>query len=201
MPAAKDLPRPVAPLVERNGIAIVDPDWARSMQLLFQRLQDLSRTARAVARRRVATLDETLAGLDALQTTYFTQLEPDPNAAALTARKALSLLDEQMPNYAHDQTLQLFRGFFLKNLAMAQRDSGDTAGFELHLGFAAKCFEVVQREAELHLANAYTGSASIPMLRGDGPRALDLVNDALKLVPNHPYAKHDREEIRRFFKI
>jgi hypothetical protein len=69
------------------------------------------------------------------------------------------------------------------------------------LQFAAKCFEVVQREAELHLANAYTGSASIPMLRGDGPKALDLINGALKLVPDHPYAKHDRDEIYRFFRI
>ena len=35
------LPRPVAPLVKRNGIAIVDEDWSRSMQLLFEKLQDL----------------------------------------------------------------------------------------------------------------------------------------------------------------
>ena len=42
MPDAKDLPRPVAPLVKRNGIAIGDADWARSMQLLFEKLQDLS---------------------------------------------------------------------------------------------------------------------------------------------------------------
>jgi hypothetical protein len=201
MPDPRDLPRPVAPLVKRNGIAIVDADWARSTQLLFQKLQDLSRTARVAAKRRVADLDTTLATLDTLQTRYSDQLNADPDTAAVTARKALSLLDEQMPNYPHDQTLQLFRGFFLKNLAMAQRDSGDTAGFESHLEFAAKCFEVVQREAELHLANAYTGSASIPMLRGDGPKALDLINGALRLAPDHPYAKHDREEIRRFFKI
>ena len=149
--------------MKRNGIEIIDANWARSMQLLFEKLQELSRTARAAGKRRVAALDETLAELDALQTSYFEQLHADPNAAALTARKALGMLDEQMPNYPHDQTLQLFRGFFLKNLAMAQRDSGDTAGFESHLKFAAKCFEVVQREAELHLANAYIGSASIPM--------------------------------------
>ena len=201
MPEPKDLPRAVAPLVKRHGIAIIDADWARSIQLLFQELQDLSRTARAVAKRRVATLDETLARLDNLQTSYVDQLNADPSAAAITARKALSLLDEQMPNYPYDQTLQLFRGFFLKNLAMAQRDSGDTAGFESNLELAAKCFDVVQREAELHLANAYTGSASIPMLRGDGRKALDLINGALKLAPDHPYAKHDREEIRRYFKI
>ena len=84
---------------------------------------------------------------------------------------------------------------------MAQRDSGDPAGFESHLKIAAKCFEVAQCEAERHLANAYVGSASIPMLRGDGQKALDLINGALKLAPDHPYAKQDREEIRRCFKI
>jgi TIR domain-containing protein len=201
IPNAKDLPRSVAPLVKRNGIAIIDADWARSMELLFERLQDLSRTARTGVKRRFATLDDTLAKLDALQTGYFEQLNADPNAAVVTARNALSLLDEAMPNYPHNQTLQLFRGFFLKNLAMAQRDSGDAVGFESHLALAATAFEVVQREAELQLANAYTGSASIPMLRGDGPKALDLIDHALQLAPDHRYAKHDREEIRRFFKI
>jgi hypothetical protein len=201
MPDAKDLPRPIAPLVKRNGIAMVDADWTRSIQLLFQKLQDLARTARVAAKRRVVSLDETLAALDTFQTRYFEQLAADPNAAAVTARKALGLLDEQMPSFPHDQTLQLFRGFFLKNLAMAERDAGDTAGFESHLALAAKSFDVVQREAALHLANAYTGSAAIPMLRGDGPTALGLINAALTLAPDHLYARHDREEIRRFFKI
>ena len=200
MPDAKNLPRPVAPLVKRNGITIVDSDWARSMQLLFEQLRDLSRT-NAATKRRLATLDETLAKLDALQSGYFAQLDTDPTAAAATASKALALLDAQMPNYPYDQTLQLFRGFFLKNLAMAHRDLGDTTGFESNLELAAKSFDVVQREAELQLANAYTGSASVPMLRGEGAKALDLINGALKLSPDHPYAKHDREEIRRFFKI
>jgi len=201
MPEARDLPRPVAPLVKRDGIAIMDADWARSMQLLFEKLQALSRTSPAGARRRIASLDQTLAQLDTLQTSYFEQLEANPDAAVAIARQALRLLDERMPSYPYDQTLQLFRGFFLKNLAMAQRESGDTAGFESSLELAAKCFGVVQREAELHLANAYTGSASIPMLRGDGPKALGLINAALELAPDHPYARHDRDEIRRVFKI
>ena len=201
MPDAKALPRPVAPLVKRNGIAIVDADWARSMQLLFEQLQDCSRKARATARQRIASLDDTLARLDALQARCFEQLEADPAAAAATARSALALLDEQMPNYSHDQTLQLFRGFFLKNLAMALRDAGDRAGFESTLDAAARCFEVTEREAERHLANAYVGSASVPMLRGDGRKALRLIKEALALAPDHPYAQQDREEIRRFFKI
>lgn len=201
MPDPRDLPRPVAPLVKRNGIAIMDADWGRSMQLLFEKLQDLSRAASAGVKRRVATLDDVLARLDALQTAYFDQLDADPRGAAVTASRALRLLDEAMPHYPHDQTLQLFRGFFLKNLAMAQRNSGDAAGFESSLTSAAKCFEVVQREAELQLANAYTGSASIPALRGNGRKALRLITSALELVPDHAYAKHDRQEIRRVFKI
>jgi hypothetical protein len=201
MPAPTDLPRPVAPLLKRNGIAIIDADWTRSMQLLFERLQHLSRAARAAVKRPIPTLDETLTSLDTLQSSYFEQLNADPNGAAVIARRALSNLDEAMPNYPHDQTLQLFRGFFLKNLAMAQRDAGDTAGFESALESAAKCFDVVQREAELQLANAYTGSAAVPALRGDGGKALDLINSALRLAPDHAYAIHDREEIRRAFKI
>ena len=97
MPDAKDLPRPVAPLVKRNGIAIVDADWSRSMQLLFEKLQDLSRTARAAVKRRVATTRRNTGRLDTLQTRYFDELNADPNAAAATARKALGLLDARCP--------------------------------------------------------------------------------------------------------
>jgi hypothetical protein len=39
------------------------------------------------------------------------------------------------------------------------------------------------------------------MLRGEGRPALDLINRALTLAPNHAYALHDREEIRRFFNL
>src|SRR5437667_145318 len=77
----------------------------------------------------IPTLPDTLNKLDQLQIRYFQQLTgKDSLAAAAIARKGLQLLDDQMPNYPHDHTLQLFRGFFLKNLAMALRDSGDTPG-------------------------------------------------------------------------
>lgn len=200
MPNSGDLPRSLAPLVNRNGIALVDADWSRSMQLLFERLQDLARAARTTEAVAIPALPDILHKLDDLQTRYFERLATnDSPAAAVIAREALRLLDDQMPNYAHDQTLQLFRGFFLKNLAMALRDSGDTPGFEANLELAAHIFETIRREAELHLANVYTGAAAIPMLRGQGPPALDLINRALTLAPSHPYALHDRKEIRRFF--
>jgi hypothetical protein len=82
---------------------------------------------------------------------------------------------------------------------MAMRDAGDRSGFEAQLDLATRAFETIRGEAELQLANAYTGAAAIPMLRGDGARARDLIESALALVPNHPYALHDREEVRRFF--
>ena len=194
MPSAADVPRSVAPLFKRNGIAINDIDWARSMQLLFERLQDLSRAARTVV-----PLGEVYALVSERQDVFFQRLETNPAAAAATAREALALLDEHSPSYPHDSTLQLFRGFFLKNLAMAMRDAGDRTGFEAQLRLAAGAFDTIRSEAELQLANAYTGAASIPMLRGDGARARDIIESALALVPDHPYALRDREEVRRFF--
>jgi TIR domain len=202
MPKASDLPRSMAPLVKRNGIALSDADWSRAMQLLFERLQDLSRAARSIEAVAVPALPDTLNQLDQLQNRYFEQLVGNnAPAAAATAREGLRLLDDQMPNYPHDRTLQLFRGFFLKNLAMALRDSGDTRGFEANLALAAQAFDTIRSEAELHLANAYTGAAAIPMLRGQGAPALELINRALALAPDHPFALHDREEIRRFFNL
>jgi hypothetical protein len=202
MPKSGDLPRPLAPLAKRTGIALVDADWSRSMQLLFERLQDLARAARTTEAVDIPALPDILQKLDRLQNRYIKQLMgQDSFNAAEIAREALRLLDDQMPNYPNDHSLQLYRGFFLKNLAMALRESGDAPGFEANLALAAQAFETIRQEAELHLANTYTGAAAIPMLRGDGRPALDLINSALRLVPNHPYALHDREDIRRFFKL
>jgi TIR domain len=202
MPKPSDVPRSIRPLVKRNGITLLDADWSRAMQLLFERLQDLARAARAAEAVAIPALPDILNQLDQLQTRYSDQLNGKafPEAAA-TARQGLRFLDDQMPNYAHDRTLQLFRGFFLKNLAMALRNSGDAPGFEANLVLAAEVFDTIRHEAELHLANAYTGAAAIPMLRGEGSPALDLIKRALTLVPNHPWALHDREEIRRVFSL
>ena len=200
MPKAADLPRSIAPLVKRDGITLIDADWPRAMQLLFEKLQDIVRAARADEAVTVPPLPELLGKLDQLQTSYIERLMAEDSVqAAAIAREGLQVLDDQMPNYPHAQTLQLFRGFFLKNLAMALRDSGDTSGFDANLALAAQVFETIRSEAELHLANTYTGAAAIPMLRGEGRPALDLINRALTLAPNHPYALHDREQIRRFF--
>jgi len=122
---------------------------------------------------------------------------PHPSQALRVAREALRLLDGQMPSYPHDHYLQIFRGYFLKNQAMSLRDLGDQEGFESSRQKADRAFQTIRAEAELYLANAYTGLGSVTLLKGQGKDALRWIDKALELVPNHPYALHDRQEVLR----
>jgi tetratricopeptide (TPR) repeat protein len=135
-----------------------------------------------------------------MQSQYFDLMVPNPARAADVARKALRLLDEQMPAYPYDPYLQMYRGYFLKNQAMSLRDLGDQNSFEKLLGEAEKSFQTIKAEAELHLANAYNGMGSVNALKGQGTEALRWIDQALALVPDHQYALRDREELLRFFK-
>jgi hypothetical protein len=200
MPSAKKLPRAIAGLVKRNGIALSDADWARSMQLLFENLQDIVRGGGTT---------EPLPGLHSalsnMQSEYFAVMIAEPARALGVARKALTLLDQQMPSYPHDHYLQMYRGYFLKNQAMSLRDIGDPAGFAASLREADRTFRTIQSEAELYLANAYNGLGSVTLLQAGaqrsaalGTEALQWIDKALQLVPDHPFALNDREETLRF---
>lgn len=99
MPHASDLPGSIAPLLQRNGIVLNDADWSGAMQLLFEKLQDVVRAARTTDGVAIPDLSGILAQLDQLQGLFFDQLQAaDPAAATATARQALRLLDDQMPN-------------------------------------------------------------------------------------------------------
>jgi tetratricopeptide (TPR) repeat protein len=196
MPPAKKLPRAIAGLVERHGITLSDIDWPRSIQFLFERLQDIVRGGR-----RPEPLPDLHNSLDKMQSRYIALLlGRDPQQALSVAREALHLLDQQMPSYPHDHYLQLFRGYFLKNQAMALRDVGDQKGFESSLGEADRAFHTIQSEAELYLSNAYTGVGSVTLLHGRFEEALRWIDKALELLPDHPYALHDREEALRLLR-
>jgi TIR domain len=114
MPSAKKLPRAVGGLVRRHGIALNDSDWLRSMQLLFERLQDVVRVSR-----KTEPLPDLHDDLQEMQSRYFSLMIPDPEGAMRVAREALQLLDEQMLSYPYDHYLQMYRGYFLKNQAMS----------------------------------------------------------------------------------
>jgi tetratricopeptide (TPR) repeat protein len=193
MPAAKHLPSAVAGLVKRDGIALSDVDWARSMQFLFEKLQDVVRGGG-----KTEPLPDLHGKLEETQARYFGLMEANPAQAAGVAEEALHLLDEQMPSYPHDHYLQMFRGFFLKNRAMSLRDLGDQKGSESALRDADRTFQTIREEAELYLGNAYTGLGSVMLLKGQGKDALRYIDKPLELVPNHPFARHDREEALRY---
>ena len=193
MPSGKQLPSAVAGLVKRHGVTLSDMDWARSIQFLLEKLQDIVRS-----RGKTASLPDLQGALAKMQGQYFGWMIPNPAQALRVARKALRLLDEQMPSYTHDHYLQMFRGYFLKNQAMSLRDLGDQEGFEKSLQDADQVFRTIQSEAELYLANAYNGLGSVTMLQGQGKESLRWIDKALELVPDHPYALHDRQEVLRY---
>jgi len=120
-------------------------------------------------------------------------MESKPQQAERLARKALQLLDEQMPSYPHDNYLQMFRGYFLKNRAMSLRDLGDQQGFAKVLQEADRAFQAIRAEAEAYLSNAYNGLGSVNILEGRADEALRYIDKALELVPGHPFARHDRQ--------
>jgi TIR domain len=199
MPPAEALPRAIAGLVDRQGITLSDTDWARSMQILFEKLRDIVRSSGTTEP--LGHLHSTLLGM---QSQYFTAMADPPRAVEI-ARQALRLLDQQMPSYPQDHNLQMFRGYFLKNKAMSLRDLGDAAGFERSLAEADRAFQTIRAEAELYLSNAYNGLGSVTLLQAaaqhskrQGKQALQWIDKALALVPNHPYALHDRQETLRF---
>src|SRR5262249_18721630 len=195
MPPAKKLPVAIAGLVKRNGVALNDADWARSMQFLFERLQRVIQESR-----KPEPLPDLHDTLEKMQSQYFDLMTADPARAKDVARKALELLDEQMPAYPQDHYLQMYRGYFLKNQAMSSRDLEDHEAFEKLLQESEHTFETIKSEAELYLANAYNGIGSVTLLKGEGKQALRWIDKALELVPDHPYALHDREEALRFLK-
>jgi tetratricopeptide (TPR) repeat protein len=199
VPPAAALPRAIARLVDRQGITLSDTDWARSIQILFEKLRDIVRSSGTTEP--LGDLHSTLLGI---QSQYFAAMA-DPRRAVEIARQALQLLDQQMPSYPQDQNLQIFRGYFLKNEAMSLRDLGDGAGFNRLLAEADRVFQTMRAEAELYLSNAYNGLGSVTLLQAaaqrskrQGKQALQWIDKALALVPDHPHALHDRQETLRF---
>jgi tetratricopeptide (TPR) repeat protein len=195
MPPAKKLPAAIAGLVQQNGVVLNDADWARSMQFLFEKLQRVIQESRKP--QPLLDLHNTL---ENMQSQYFNLMTADPTYAKDVARKALQLLDEQMPAYPQDHYLQMYREYFLKNQAMSSRDLGDHDAFQKLLQESEQTFQTIKSEAELYLANAYNGLGSVALLKGEGKPALRWIDKALELVPDHPYALHDREEALRFLK-
>ena len=195
MPQAKALPTPIAKLVQLNAALINDTDWARGVQILIDQLQQIVRATGTTEP--LTGLQNRLAEMEAR---YFQLIEHNPEKALNVAREALSILDDQMPRYPQDIYLQLVRGYFLKNEAMALRDMGDSVGFKTSLDKAERVFNTMQEESKMHLASACNGIGSVELLRQHFKEAVQWIDRALELMPNYEAALHDREIASAYLK-
>jgi tetratricopeptide (TPR) repeat protein len=187
MPQAKDLPSSIAGLVKLNAAFIYDTDWARGVQILIDQLQQIVR-----ATGKTEPLTDLQKRLAAVESQYFELIMEQPDKALAAAQQALRLLDEQMPRYPQDIYLQLMRGYFLKNEAMAQRDVGNSDGFRSSLDKSEQVFKTMVDESKMHLASAYNGMGSVELLREDFDEAVGWIDRALELIPDYGAALHDR---------
>lgn len=188
IPQAKDLPTSIAGLVKLNAAFINDTDWAHGVQILIDQLQRIVRATGTTEP--LIGLQNRLAEMEAR---YFRLIEQNPAKALNVARQTLSVLDDQMPRYPQDTYLQLVRGYFLKNEAMALRDMGDSVGFKISLDKAEQVFNTMQDESKMHLASACNGIGSVELLRQHFKEAVQWIDRALELMPNYGAALHDRE--------
>ena len=188
MPQAKDLPKSIAGLVKLNAAFINDMDWAHGVQILIDQLQQIVR-----ATGKTEPLTDLQNRLAEMEAQYFQLIEHNPEKALNVARQTLSVLDDQMPRYPQDIYLQLVRGYFLKNEAMALRDMGDSVGFIKSLDKAERVFTTMQDESKMHLASACNGIGSVELLRQHFKEAVQWIDRALELMPNYGAALHDRE--------
>jgi tetratricopeptide (TPR) repeat protein len=191
MPKQEDLPDPLKPLPGRQGLTVLDTDWTRGMQLLIESL----RQAIEKTRDRLP-LDQLYDRLYSFHTDFFTRLTASDNETALTvAERALALLDQQQPQYPQDAQLQLSRGYFEKNQALAYQGLGDTIRATAALDRGRRVFETMRSELEIHLAGAYNGNGSVTAMQSKFPEALSWIDKALALVPNYPEAQQDRQMV------
>ncbi len=188
MPQARDLPKSISGLVKLNAAFINDTDWAHGVQVLIDQLQQIVR-----ATGKTEPLTDLRNKLAEMEARYFQLIEHSPQKALNVARQALSVLDDQMPRYPQDVYLQLVRGYFLKNEAMALRDIGDSDGFIKSLDKAERVFNTMQDESKMHLASACNGIGSVELLRQHFKEAVQWIDRALELEPNYGAALHDRE--------
>lgn len=186
MPAAEDLPEPIRPLTRQNGLAISDAAWDQDVHRLIDRLHEL-----ILPMADQVPLRQVYKELEARQKKYFELLERSAADALEHAQDALSYLDRVSPLYPHDPYLQVVRGYFHKNEAMALRDLGRTKQFHEALNQAERVFDAMIRERPNDDA-AWNGKGNVEGLRGNYAEAVRLIDRALEIAPDNSIWQSDR---------
>lgn len=189
LPDRAALPEPLQPLTARQAMAMLDTDWDRSVQRLVQGLRETVEKSRP----RVPH-NELVDRLYAMQSEFFAALDANtPQPAEDVVRRALALLDRELPQYPQDAYLQLFRGYFEKNLGIVLRERGDESGAAAAVERADRVFRVMKAELEAQTASVYNGIGSALLMKDQPREALEWIDRALKIAPDYPEALHDRE--------
>jgi len=161
MPTAEDLPEPIKTLSKRHAVEVTDSRWKYDVGRVIERIRELM-----VPEAEQFPLAQARQYLHQRQLYYFEVLPNDPAEALDIAQDALVFLDRVSPLYPHDQYLQLVRGYFHKNEAMALRNLGRYEDFEKSLEEADRVFKTVVRERPKD-AGAWNGRGSVEALRGN----------------------------------
>jgi tetratricopeptide (TPR) repeat protein len=192
MPTKEELPPPLKSLSRRQAATVSDSRWNSDVHILLERLREL-----VIPRKGPESLEEAKQEITEKQNEYFTLYPQRPADALELAQKVLDHLDRISPQYPKDPDLQLLRGYFHKNEAMALRDLGRRAEFRKDLVKADRVFSTMIRERPGD-AGAWNGKGSVEALRGNFEKALQYIDKALEIDPNYWAAKEDRKEILKY---
>lgn len=192
MPNSNDLPPSLRPLLTTQGAVLRDREWAQDIQILMDTLRDFIKGDRQ-------PLSELHQNIDQMQLEYFRLLDSNPKKARDQAKQVLDLLDGQMPHYPNNEYLQMQRGYFLKNEAMALRDLGENTQFKTKLTEAERLFKTMLVENDKNLlASALNGIGSVEILRGHSKEALNWIDKALEIEPDYEAAKQDKQSVMNY---
>jgi hypothetical protein len=192
MPTKEDLPPPLRSLSRRQAATVSDGRWNGDVGILLERLREL-----VIPRKGPESLEEAKQEITEKQNEYFTIYPQRPADALELAQKVLDHLDRISPQYPKDPDLQLLRGYFHKNEAMALRDLGRRGEFRKNLVKADRVFSTMIRERPDD-AGAWNGKGSVEALSGNFEKALHYVDKALEIDPNYWAAQQDRKEILKY---
>ena len=194
MPTKEDLPPPLRSLSRKQAATVSDARWNADVDILIERLREL-----VIPRKGPESLQEAKQEITEKQNEYFTLYPQRPADALELAQKVLDHLDRISPQYPKDPDLQLLRGYFHKNEAMALRDLRRGVEFRESLVKADRVFSTMIRERPDD-AGAWNGKGSVEALHGNFEKALRYVDKALEIDPNYWAAKEDRKEILKYLR-
>lgn len=112
-------------------------------------------------------------------------------AAVATLASAGKTLDEASTKLPDDLMIQNLRGYHHKNLAMLYEKAELPQKKDAELAKAETAFQKVI-SVKPSDASALNGMGSVSILRGEFAAAKDFVDQALKIDPTYPEARHDR---------